>query len=123
MDWTIDKIEVCRIRICRSNPQQAVIIGDLKSADRLLSGWSKEAVRKVQCHIHVQFEDGFELEGSYVVGARRRQPLLSQYLRAGMRQIATRHELRAEMAGIGALRIPDYIAVRKRYDMYSLDPL
>ncbi|MGO4380979.1 hypothetical protein [Pseudoduganella sp. RAF53_2] len=118
-----DLIEVSRIRIYRSSPQQAVIVSDLKAADRLLSGWSKAAIRKAECHVHVKFEDGFELEGNYLFGGRRRQPSLSQYLRDGMRQIATRHGLHAELAGLGALRIPDYVANRKRFDLYSFDPL
>jgi hypothetical protein len=115
-----DRIEVARVRIWRNYPPRSVVMADLKQADRLLDSWQREAFRKVECRIHIRFEDGFELEGSYLVGARRRRPSLSLYLRDGLRGIVSGRGHSAQVAGIGTLRIPEHVASKSRFDLYCL---
>lgn len=115
-----DLIEICRVLIWRNDPRQTVVMADLRQAERVLDSWQKDAFRKLECRVHIQFEDGFELEGSYLVGARRRRPSLSGYLRDGLRRMVSEHRRSAELAGIGTLRIPAHLVQKQRFDCYCL---
>jgi len=115
-----DLIEICRVRIWRNYRRQTVVIADLKQAERVLDSWQRDAFRKVECRVHIQFEDGFELEGSYLVGARRHRPSLSLYLREGLRRMVSERGRSAELAGVGTLCIPERQVEQWAFDRYCL---
>jgi len=113
-------IEICKVHLRRDSTRQVAILNDLRAAECVVAEWSKDALRKVACHVCVKFEDGLVLEGSFLIGGRARQPSLGQYLRDGLEEILATREHRAVLPGRGFLSIPASMAEPRQYERYAL---
>ena len=79
-----EKIDAVRIRLMDAAHTTAVL-GEFRSADRVLAGWLAQATHAISIDFQVTFFDGFVLCGCYQ--SRRRAkcaPSLSNFVRAAL---------------------------------------
>lgn len=81
-----EKIEIGRVRIFCAEYKKSGSVADIRSADRMLGAWSKEADAHLECRFQIHFEDGFSIEGELVVRPTDRNMLLG-HVRRGIREI------------------------------------
>lgn len=81
---TCDCEKIDAVRICLMNRQQATaVLGEFRTADRVLATWIGPATRAISIDFRVTFFDGFVLCGCYQYRRRaRRKPSLSTFVRA-----------------------------------------
>lgn len=72
------------VRICLMGQQHTMaVLGEFRSADRVLAAWAGQATRTISIDFRVTFFDGFVLCGSYQYRRQsRRKPSLSTFVRA-----------------------------------------
>lgn len=85
-----DQLDTCAcekidaVRICLMGQKHTMaVLGEFRSADRLLAAWAGQATRTISVDFRVTFFDGFVLCGCYHYrGRARRKPSLSTFVRA-----------------------------------------
>lgn len=98
------KIEVCRIRIFCAQYRLSGTVSEIRSADKLLQAWSKELITCSECQFKVQFEDGLELTGSFLINPNGRAAL-GRYLRFGIARLASTQCDSRNVSMLHALRL------------------